>query len=84
MDTLGNPDDYIDLLELRLDKIGLISSFGIADKEGRELVIVLSENKDHTWYVASRESGNSLSRMRDDNGIQYISLQGDDVSQNIA
>jgi len=83
IDTIGSPVDYVYFLETRLNQLGTISSFSMTDYENHELVIELSGNEDKNWYVTSSGSGKSLTSMRENNGIRYLSLADGDTIHSV-
>jgi len=51
IDTIGEPDDYIELLENKLESVGTISTFSMSDNKGQELVIRLENGQEKDWYT---------------------------------
>ncbi len=74
INSLGDPQDYSNFLTKRLKQLDGISTFSLADADGRELVLNLLAEDGKSWYTTTLDADNSLSYMRKKNGIEYSSL----------
>ena len=75
IDSIGEPESYIELLEEKLKAIGTVSSFSLTDSAGRELVLQMPEGQESSWYITAPENERSLSAMRELSNIQYMTLE---------
>ncbi|HAK44802.1 MAG TPA: hypothetical protein DCO79_02620, partial [Spirochaeta sp.] len=83
IDSIGSPEDYIDLLEGRLNGLGTVSSFSISDSNNDELDLLLTGEIDDSWKIISTGSAESLSSKRISAGIEYLSIDGSSDSDKI-
>ncbi len=74
IDSIGDPEKYIQLMQARLKTIGTVSSFSMTDLKGEELVIQMPGSETPDWYVTGSRTAESLSSLRQDCGIEYMSL----------
>lgn len=74
INSIGDPAQYIELMQTRLKSIGTVSSFSMTDSEGKELVMSYPHD-DSNWYVTDYDSDDSLTSLRKAAGIEYLSLE---------
>lgn len=75
IESIGSPENYIELLQARFDSIGTVSSFSMSDSEGEELSLLMGEDREDSWFVTGTSTEESLSSRRIESGIEYMSLE---------
>ncbi|MDC7227616.1 MAG: ATP-binding protein [Spirochaetales bacterium] len=68
IDSVGEPEDYIELLQARFASIGTVSSFSLTDPAGRELVLK-NPYGDSDWFTTEKNNEDSLTYLRNAGGF---------------
>ncbi len=73
IDSIGNPEDYMDLLQTRIRSLGSVSSLSLTDADYKELVMTYPHEDSSDWYVTEETHDRSLTSKRASSGISYLS-----------
>lgn len=71
IDSIGDPEEYIALLQANLRSTGSVSSFSMTDPQQNELVTTDPHDTSH-WFVTEAGSEASLTYKREEAGIRYL------------
>ncbi len=71
IDSIGTPENYIELLQEKLKSTNSVASLSLTDSEQKELVLTYPFDTTD-WYVTEKEHEDSLSSMREKSGISYL------------
>ncbi|MCK5735896.1 MAG: hypothetical protein KAH21_05430, partial [Spirochaetaceae bacterium] len=81
IDSLGNPEEYIEALFKNLEVMESVSALSMSDAEDKELVLRLLPEGGYQWYETVIGAGDSLITRRNDANVSYLNLGDvDDVS----
>jgi len=74
IDSLGNPENYVDTLYKNLDVMESVSAMSMSDSHDNELVLQLLPEGGYDWYETVVGADDSLIAMRDAADVSYLNL----------
>lgn len=74
IDSLGEPENYVDALYHNLRSMGSVSALSMSDNSDRELVLQLSGEGSYHWRETSIDAEDSLISQRRSSSVNYLNL----------
>lgn len=74
IDSLGEPDKYIEALYHNLETMGSVSTFSMSDSQNRELVLQILPEGNYTWHETTIGADDSLISLRGARPVNYLNL----------
>ena len=74
IDSLGDPEMYVDSLYRDLNSMKSVSVFSMVDKNGRELVLKLKDNDSFEWFETDIKSSDSFYALRKKTDTTFLNL----------
>ncbi len=74
IDSLGNPEDYVEALYKNLDVMESVSTLSMSDAQNKELVLRLLPEDGYEWYETVVGADDSLITLRDASDVSYLNL----------